>query len=412
MLKVSRIAILLLMTLVCAIYVPEQVRRLLVERSFSPFILYSSPLKTFLVRDRDKDTGQPRMTDLSGKEYTRKEFETALPMFFYKDLAAWGCLPESVDGVKVTYKKVAMNRQVLSLRPRTLSSPVVPLYPLYESASGFTQLEEPDSMFRVTGAFEFVDAETNAVDENRSARFTGALAGKGFVFPAQGIFGNPTARKPFDEGYFITDAKGSLFHLKMVGGNPWVKNTGLAPSSGIRYIGMDENPRREFYGLMIEGNGTASLLSWDTYTPTVLPLKGYDPDTMSLAVYCDLLKRSFVVTDKKAVRVWVTDRQYRPTASHTYLLAEKKGRELMKRLFPLRVVRAKGESGFALLDFNWSLEAWAMSLFCVALMMGWRVRQHRGARHPEDLLLVLLTGGCGLLAVALAGCLPSRDVVR
>ncbi|VFQ46247.1 DUF4857 domain-containing protein [Desulfoluna butyratoxydans] len=409
MLKVSRCAIVLLITLVCAIYVPEQVRRLLVERSFSPFILYSSSLKTFMVNARDKETGQRRMTDLSGKEYTRREFETALPMFFYKDLAAWGCLPESLDGEEVTYKKVAMNRQVLSLRPRALNSPVVPLYPLYESASGFTQLEEPDSMFRVTGAFEFLDAATNAVDADRSGRFTKALTRKGFAFPAQGIFGNPTARKPFDEGYFITDAEGTLFHLKMVRGNPWVKNTGLAPASGIRYIGMDENPRREFYGLMIEGDGTASLLSWGNYRPIALPMEGYDPDTMSLAVYCDLLKRTFVMTGKKSVRVWVTDRAYRPIASHTHGLEAKGGQEMLKQLFPLRVVRSKGETAYALLDVSFNPEGWMVSLFCLVGLLGWRMRQRRAGRHPEDYLVVLLTGGCGLLAVALTGCLPEAD---
>jgi len=409
MLKVSRIAILLLMTLVFSIYVPEQARRLLVEKNISPFILYSSPLKTFFVNGWDKVKERRRITDLSGKEYTKKSYEMALPMFFFKDLATWGCLPESIDGTEVTLKKVAQNRQVVSLRPRTLNGPVVPLYPLYESASGFTRLEEPDSMFRITEALEFIDAETNEVDKKRSERFTEALQAKGFSFPARRIFGNPTARKPFDEGYFITDAEGALFHLKMVRGNPWVRNTGLAPASGIRYIGMDENPRREFYGLMIEGDGTASLLSCDIYKPIVLPLEGYDPDTMSLAIYCDLIKRTFVVTDKNAVRVWVTDRNYRPVDSYMHSLEKKKGREMMARLFPLRVLRSKAQTSFSLLEMSWSQKAWGASLMCLLVLLGMKLRRKEMMNHPEDYVLVGLTGLCGLLAVVLTGTLLLRE---
>lgn len=409
MLKVSRIAMLLLMTLVFAIYAPEQARRLLVERHISPFIQYSSPLKTFFVSTWDRATQRRRITDLSGKEYTQKAYEKALPMFFFRDLATWGCLPESIDGVPVTLKEVARNRQFVRVSPKDLNSPEVPLYPLYESASGFTRLKDPAEMFRITGTLEFIDTESNEVVTDKSARFTRALEDRGFSFPARRIFGNPTTLKPFDEGYFITDAKGALFHLKMVKGSPWVKNTGLAPASGIRYIGVEEDPRREFYGLMIEGDGTASLLACDTYTPIALPMKGYDPDTMSLTINCDLLKRSFVMKDKKAIRVWVTDRNYRLVDSHVHALEGKKGGETLKRLFPLRIIRGRSETEFALLDFSWSPQGWMVSLASLAVLLGWRLKRRRLMHHPEDIVLVLFTGACGLLAVALAGVLPRGD---
>ncbi|WP_300668585.1 DUF4857 domain-containing protein [Desulfoluna sp.] len=403
MLKVSRIAILLLMTLVFAIYAPEQARRLLVERHVSPFIQYSSPLKTFFISAWDPVDQRRRITDLAGNEYSQTTYEKALPMFFFRDLATWGCLPESIDGVEVTLKKVARNRQFVRLSPKDLNSPVVPLYPLYESASGFTRLKNPADMFRITESLEFIDTESNKVVTDKSERFTRALQDQGFTFPARRIFGNPTPMKPFDEGYFITDAKGALFHLKLVKGTPLVKNTGLAPASGIRYIGVEEDSRREFYGLMVEGDGRASLLSCDTYTPIDLPIKGYDPDSMSLTINCDLLKRTFVMKDKKTIRVWVTDRDYHLVAKHVHALEGKKGGKILKRLFPLRVIRAKAETHFALLDFSWSPQGWMASLFSLAVLLGWRLKKREVMRHPEDLVLVLLTGACGLLAVVLAG---------
>ena len=59
---------------------------------------------------------------------------------------------------------------------------------------------------------EFIVARTNKINEEKSQLFTEALTAEGFIFPADIIAGLPTTRKSHDEGYFITDSEGTLFH--------------------------------------------------------------------------------------------------------------------------------------------------------------------------------------------------------
>ena len=62
----------------------------------------------------------------------------------------------------------------------------------------------------------------------------------------------------------------------------------------------------------------------------------------------------------------------------------------MKRLFPLRVIRARGETSFVLLDFSWNPEGWMVSLLSVAVLLGWRWKRKRLMCHLEDVVLVLI----------------------
>ena len=78
----------------------------------------------------------------------------------------------------------------------------------------------PDDYFRIGKRMEFIVAKTNKVDEAKSKLFTDALSAEGFAFPANLIAGLPTTRKSKDEGYFLTDSREQLFHIKMIKGQP------------------------------------------------------------------------------------------------------------------------------------------------------------------------------------------------
>ena len=408
MLKFSRFAVIALLTFALLLAIPKQARKFLVERNAAPFILYSSSLKTFLLNapGEGKEKGKRIMTDLKGNTYTRRSYEEALPLFFYKDLASWGVLPSTIDGVRVTLRRAAESKQVIGIKPRYIDTPEVGLYPLFESASGFSQLLNPDAMFRLTHKMEFLDTESNQVDEERSTLFTQALKSEGFQFPATGVYGNPEPKKPFDEGYFVIDRLGALFHMKMVKGRPWVQSTGIAPESGIRYMSMSESNRREFYGFMVTGDGKAHLVSWKTYKLVTLPLDHYDPDTMSLTLYCDLLKRTILVADKEAIYATVTDRHYNVTDRYVHSLKKSSGSETMKKLFPLQIRKSSPYSAYAQMNFIWSGKAWLVSFLSASILLFVRWRQKALLRHPEDILVVLVTGVCGLLATLLVDGLP------
>ena len=65
--------------------------------------------------------------------------------------------------------------------------------------------------------------------------------------------------KPHDDGYFLLDSKGDLFHLKQVKGAPVCRDTGIHPAGGIRYLAVTEDPRTEFYGYFITADVASSI---------------------------------------------------------------------------------------------------------------------------------------------------------
>ena len=76
-----------------------------------------------------------------------------------------------------------------------------------------------------------------------------------FNFPATRIAGNPTNKKPFDEGYFVVDSKNKLYHIKMVKGKPFCKFTHNPDSLEISYMKISEMSLREFYGFLYTKQG-------------------------------------------------------------------------------------------------------------------------------------------------------------
>ena len=75
-------------------------------------------------------------------------------------------------------------------------------------------LEPATDVFRITGeGIEFVDMETNTIDQKKSAAFTKVLRDKGFSFPARVVSGNPSTRKRYDNGYLLVDDAQRVYHI-------------------------------------------------------------------------------------------------------------------------------------------------------------------------------------------------------
>ncbi|MFH0945313.1 MAG: DUF4857 domain-containing protein [Planctomycetota bacterium] len=414
MIRLSRTVIILLVVAVSAFLLPELYWKAMDQKVHRPFILYSAILDRFMTRTSD-DFGQTTHADETGKEYDRIEFEKLTPFFNYRNLMKWELLPVEVKGSQYDDDLIRTNMQVLRLDPNDLHTPQIDLYPLYESASLFAQLENPPDMFRLTESMEFIVASSNEVDEEKSALFTSALRGEGFQFPARYVAGNPTTRKPFDEGYIAVDASGTLFHIKMVEGRPWCVNTGVTPAAGVRLMSLSENSRREFYGTLISGDDKVHLISYDSYRLIPLPTVGYEPDRMGLQLYADPLNRTIIFKDldEDLVHCVLTDRDYNairtwdcPVKRADLRLATAAG----ELLFPFRFVNTHQTSDYVLfsVEFGGGL-AWLgilLSLLTLALI---RFKRPVGpAASWIDWVIVALTGFYGLIAVIIVGREPSR----
>lgn len=400
--RLARIALTFLLTLVLSWVLPHYFWKAFDISIRPPRVSYSPVQNSFLLlRPEAKSV---RYLDPAGKEYTREEYERLLPLANYRQLAASGQMPDSLRGVNLELKTVQLNNLFLRVMPADIGLPQIPLYPLFESQSGRVRLEMPSDFFRIGGRMEFLDAATNTVQEEQSQEFTDTLRARGFAFPAKQIAGNPTVRKPFDEGYFVVDASDAVFHIKMVRGRPFCVNTGIPAVPRVRQMFIMEMGLKEFYGMMIAEDNSVSLISYDSYRLIRLPLSRYDAGTCALFFGGDLFYRTITVQSDGWLETVVTEREY--ALVDTY-----------RESWPTRKESTAGAWAAALFPFSFHLEdddsafvdfygqcggwtaLWGLLLCVVILLVTLRLRRRHLRDHLFDMVLVAGTGIFGLLAV-------------
>lgn len=280
--------------------IPSLVELSLDSSSRYPFTYYSSVVNQFCYFDQEDDNVRGR--DMSGRTYTDAEFDRVLPMFYYRQLAMENALPDSIQGVPVDLHTIARNNFFFWYKPKDKNTPVIALYPMFESCSGKVDLENPSDMFRLKENIEFIDMATNRVDEQKSARFQQALEKAGFTFPARWVAGIPTSQKSYDEGYFALDGEGRLFHVKMTNGKPFVKDTKVRDISCMLPMEIEN---RSLYGFLFDTHHTLYYLSTDGYR-LVKVLDDVDPDKDRVSIMANM----FYWTVAKTT----------PDGEHTYAL--------------------------------------------------------------------------------------------
>lgn len=412
MLKISRISIIVLITMVCIAYIQPQFRKLFVERVYTPQVNYSSVLKKFLIADYNQEP-EKRYFDEDGKHYNKVKYQMLLPMMYFRDLAIWNRLPKEIDGVEITPLKVERSRQFTYVKNSDFKAPVINLYPMYESASIFSQIEEPSSMFRINSKMEFIDADTNKVEDKKSELFTKALKDKGFGFPAKQFFGNPNPRKSFDEGYFVVDNTNKVFHIKMQRGKPFVADTGVQPESGVKYIVFEEHPRREYYGVMFTNNNEIYLITYDNYKLLKLPVDNFDSETMSFFMMTDLIKRTIEIREPYQTRCIVTDTNYNKIDTHITKIEryDDKAEKYSNFIFPLTIIRSTGGSSFVDFNFEYHKSGLLSAILCVFIMIGFIIK--KGCKigdHAADIIITAVAGIPALGAFLAVGAFKKGDV--
>jgi hypothetical protein len=282
----------------------------------------------------------------------------------------------------------------------------IPLYPMFESRSGRVRLEVPDDYFRITNRFEFVDCQTNSVIQDKTNLFTEALAKENFSFPATRIAGNPTNKKPFDEGYFVVDSKNKLYHIKMIKGKPFCKFTNNPGSIQISYMNISEMPLREFYGFLFSKQGDVYLISYDNYKLIKLPLDNYNMQKENFSFFGDQFYRTISLTSAKSVRTVVTDRNYNVIDRYednwlgNY---DMPAGAVAATIFPFTLRLGDASSSFSNFYFRFSgLQALLVSL--VLTILTYFILRYRKISIKQgwfDLIIVLISGIFGFIAVLL-----------
>ncbi len=404
--RISRLSLLILAVMAMSYILPAAFDKAVSKRSEEPLLFFSPVLKKFVYQE---SLGGHRFKyfDEDGVLYDRQEFEAILPFLYHRNLEIHDLLPLIIDGQSFELEDIRAGRQAVEVKSRQIrvNRQQIDLYPLFNNDPGVPMIPFPEDMFRITHkGMEFINSDYNRIDSELTGVFTQALKEKGFVFPATVISGNPTNLKPFDEGYFIRDYSGQVFHVKRVMNQPDVVRTGIDPELDILDMIISENRRMEFYGTVFTTQGEIFLISYDDYQLIPIPVKNHEPRSMDFKLLINPLYRTAIISSKEGIYGLAMDREYR--AAHDFFL-ERSAREvgLADRtrdfFLPYQTTLTSEHLDQARLGLQtggpWSV---AGVFAAMAIFIVFSRTYRKGPVSKMDLLVVLLSGFYGLLAVS------------
>ena len=373
-----------------------------------PTDLFFSPVSESFVFREHRGGHDFVYGDSTGATFDRRTFETRIPFIYYRNMELWGLLPLELQGERFDATAIRANRQVFELKPRELVDrrPSIAVYPLLEANPGRARLRFPEDVFRFTAdAMEFVNVDTNRVDPELTARFTAALRYAGFAFPARGVFGRPTILKPFDDGWFVVDDTGVVFHLRRVDGAPDIERTPIPTDLPVRHIKVVENERREIRALLLTEDGRLFAVAYDDYRLIPLPSAGYAPDRMAYKLLMNPLYATAVYADAHATKAVAMTRDFDPIAAYTRPAPATDGGAVSTFTavaFPWTLSLDDANGPYLAWRVQWSGPLGALGLalaLAITLALARLRRATRAATLPR-LALVALVGPPGLAAVA------------
>jgi hypothetical protein len=315
-----------------------------------------------------------------------------------------GKMPDTLKGVKMDVPSISRASSFYRYTPRKLDAPVPTMYPMFESQSGKVNLVMPDDYFRIGKRLEFITAGTNKINEKKSMLFTEALQNEGFVFPAKIIAGIPTTRKSIDEGYFVTDSKGSLFHIKMIKGEPYVVMIDTPDNFDIVFMEAVDLRSREFYCYVLTRNQGIYVLMNETYDLQRLPVDGFNPRIHSFRLNADLFNKCITVYGKNWYEAIAMDDMYQVVGTHGEEwegLYDRREGKIFATIFPFEIRMKDDNSLYVRFYFKPSPGYRWVSFNIIALVLAvilimrrrWLLRS-----NIPDLIITGLTGVYGLIA--------------
>jgi len=402
---ISRYSAIMLAIIAMSYGLPAGFDKVFGQEVGNPLLFFSPPQKRFIYRE---SLGGHRFNYMNeeGTVYSRTDFEYQLPFLYYKNLEKKKLLPVSIDGQSFDKKTIKAGKQGLEIKSHHLDGhhPQIELYPLFNNNPEVAIMPFPEDVFRFTDqAMEFVNADTNRIDTSLTTSFTASLESFGFAFPATVIGGKTTNLKPFDEGFFIRDSKGQVFHLKRVLDKPVIVKTPIDSTLAIKDIIVSENRRKEFYGTIITEQGGLYLISYDNYRLITLPVEKYLPASMDFKLLINPLYKTAITSGPAMVHATTMDSTYKSFRSYDL---ERHNpvpvliRVLRDLLFPFQLrfdnpYRGQADVQFKLGGF-WSLVG---ILSAIGLLFLFGRKNRHSPINKSDFALIVFTGFFGLIAL-------------
>ncbi len=364
-----------------------------------PFVYYSSLSQRFMIRETIK--GKLVHSDIAGNKYTREQYDSLTPLLNYKQLVLAGTMPDSILGIEVNPRILMSKTVIWKYTPRDIHRPNIALYLMYESMSGRANLEPPTDVFRLKDSIAFIDKLSNKINHEKSQLFRQRMEEEGFQFPARQVWGNLSARKPYDEGYFVLDNQAQLFHLKMVNGRPYVRNTKAGEQINIAYFDVLEVADKSIYGFILDKNGCLYTLNTDGYGISKFDIPSIAIDKDEIMLMGNLFYKMVNITTPNNCTYHVVDAQSLQQHDKPYSIAARSNlwETTASYLFPIYINLNSKYTDYIQPELKNDLKpAFFVSIFIAVIYMLFTRKKKILAQRIFNILFISIFGIPGLCA--------------
>lgn len=368
----------------------------------APIVFYSCIDKDFyMIRPAQNSI----KTNSQGDEVSRDVFEKMLPLNYSRQLTLNGTMPDSINGIEMDIHEIRRNRSFFRIRPRELHAPKPTLFPLFESESGRANLEMPDDFFRITWRMEFIDAETNQINEEKSRMFSALLYKRGFQFPAKTIDGIPTTRKSCDEGYLVIDSEDQLFHVKMVNAKPFVRKVDVPEGLKFKQISCVDFSDKLYYAYLFSTNNEIYVLTQYDYMLEKLEIENIIPEEGEIRIQGDLFNYNITSSNDGMIKSTILDKdfQFVDVYQETWLKKEERREgKIAQFIFPFEIKLSDKNSDYITFfvnphtTFYWSFLSIVLTIIQLVLL---KRKNEKITNHLLDLGFITVAGLFGFIAV-------------
>lgn len=321
--KVYNVVLIALSVIVLSWFLPWLYSIILPAGASDPFVAYSPINDKLIVSELGNDDTHIYSVDAEGKSdnvaYTKEQRDSLLPQIYYTQLMARNELPDTIDGIELSVPAFKHNQWVFSSIPRDINKVLPRVYLIMESMPVRIDLEDPKQVFRFNGNnVEFIDIATNTIDEGRSKRFSEIFNERRFKFPMKHFSANITSRKPYDEGYLMTDADGGLYHMKMRAGRPYMVKIPLPAGVKAEYVFIMENPDNTHLGLFTDSEHNLYMIEREGYNVKSLQVGKFDARKEKISIMKNLFNWVVRISDSNGTR-WtaLSASDYSPLATYS-----------------------------------------------------------------------------------------------
>lgn len=406
MLKSSRYILILISIVSMSIVFPKLYWLVMEKPEGHTIFFYSIMENEFVLSQREN--GKTDYQTAGGKKLSRKEYFQSLPFLYFRNLVTDGTMPDSIEGIAMDPHEINMTNFNAKLFPYDIDKPDYGLYPLFESNNGINSPTLPDDFFRFTShSIEFITAENNALNPEKSEKFTKELNNHYFTYPPKIVAGNTSLRKSVDDGYFIVDALDHLFNLKMVDGEPKVTVIRLPKDFKIKHIECVELRSQEFLAIVLSQENKLYLLMSVGYLLEELPIENFHPKVDLLRMQGDMFHKTISISGPSYTKVTVINNDYELVDYIDEYWTEPKSSfkgRLARTLFPFQINTSGSKQGLKRLKMTepYFLVIFVNILFSLLYFLTVRKRIAKIGSHKLyvrlDVLLILFFGLFAFLA--------------